>query len=248
MRIGTWNLKLCPEPGRDRGRTIAAWLDAQDVDIWLLTEVHRDWDPRGGSFVVSPPRSGTDEVTKRWAGIETRLPMGELGTAAGLEHAGEEGLCLARLAVDGRSMLVACSVLPWKGAGKYWPGLPPGQVGEFLAVLDHHVARIAAERRPGESLIWGGDFNQPLTPPFDYSTYAGAAGLTKAFDSFGLVVLTEKAEHLNGMSFAIDHLAVSRELVSEQEVAVVHRPPWDGRQLSDHAAYTAQIDWTQPAG
>lgn len=248
MRIGTWNLKLCPEPGGERGRAIAAWLDSQAVDVWLLTEVHRDWDPRGGRFVVAPPRAGSDQDTKRWAGIETRLPVGEVGAGAELAHPGEEGLCLARLAIDGSSVLVACSVLPWKGAGKYWPGLPLGQVGEFRHVLGHHVARIAAERRAGEALIWGGDFNQPLVPPFDGFTYAGADALATAFDAFGLVALTEKAESLNGRSLSIDHLAVSRELLSGGETAVVHRPAWDGRQLSDHAAYTAELLSVQLSG
>lgn len=242
MRIGTWNLEECPDTDRARGRAIATWLDGQAVDIWLLTEVHRDWDPRGGSFVVSPSRSGSPDVTKRWAGIETRLPAVELRTADDLEHAGEEGLCLARLGDPEQSILVACSVLPWAGVGKYWAGLPEGLSGKFRHVLDHHVARIAAERRSGEPLIWGGDFNQPLTPPYWGASRDGAAALREAFDSFGLVALTEKAEHLNGTSFAIDHLAVSRELASGEEVALVHRPSWERGQLSDHAAYTAQID------
>lgn len=248
MRIGTWNLKLCPDPARERAGAIAAWLDEQDVDVWLLTEVHRDWDPRGGSFLVSGLRSGTDQVTKRWAGIETRLPVGELGRSAVLDHAGEEGLCLARIGDPEHSVLVACSVLPWPGVGKYWLGLPDGLSGKFRHVLDHHVTRIAGERRSGEPLIWGGDFNQPLTPPFWGASRAGAAALREAFDSFDLVALTEKAEHVNGTSFAIDHLAVSRELVSGEEAAEVHRPAWDRGLLSDHAAYTAQIDWVRPTG
>jgi hypothetical protein len=180
--------------------------------------------------------------------METSLPVGTLETVPELDHPGEEGLCLGRLEPAGaaRSVLVAGSVLPWKGAGKYWPGLPDaGQAAEFLAVLEHHVARIAAERRPGESLIWGGDFNQPLTPPFDGFTHAGAAALRDAFESFGLVALTGQVESLAGRSFAIDHLAVSAELV-DQAVATVHRPRWDRGRLSDQAAYTAEV--RLPAG
>ncbi|WP_157937012.1 endonuclease/exonuclease/phosphatase family protein [Geodermatophilus chilensis] len=164
VRIGIWNLKLCPTSTSERGQAIAAWMDAQGVDVWLLTEVHRDWGSRGTSFVVSPPR-GIDKE-KRWAGIETAVPLGELHTAGGAEHAGEEGLVLARLALGESSVLVVCSVLPWRGAGDYWPGLPSGQAAQFRYVLDHHVARIEAERLPGEPLIWGGDFNQRLTAPF----------------------------------------------------------------------------------
>lgn len=240
MRIGTYNLKLCPEPTSDRGRALASWMDAQDVDVWLLTEVHRDWAP--GRLVVSPERAG-GAAYKRWAGIATALPHGELRTAGNRAHAGEEGLSLARLSPGGSSssVLVACSVLPWKGAGPYWPELPAGQAAEFRHVLDHHVERISAERLAGEPLIWGGDFNQQLTAPFWFTTREGEAALRAAFTGLGLVALTERAEHLNGDSFAIDHLAVSRDLVVGEGTAEVHRPHGGGKDLSDHAAYIADI-------
>lgn len=240
MRIGTWNLKLCPTPSSARGQAVACWLDEQAADVWMLTEVHRDWADR--QLVVSPAR-GVGLAEKRWAGIHTALPIGELRSSGDPTHAGEEGLALARLQVDGEkpsSILVACSVLPWRGAGEYWPGLPTGQLAEFRHVLDHHVARIDAERLDGEPLIWGGDFNQPLTGPFWGATPAGADHLRLAFDTLGLVALTEHAEHLNGTTHAIDHLTVSAEL-ADQPAATVHRPAWDSGQLSDHAAYTADI-------
>ncbi|WP_448609424.1 endonuclease/exonuclease/phosphatase family protein [Geodermatophilus sp. URMC 60] len=239
MRIGTWNLKLCPTSTSERGQAIATWMDAQAVDVWLLTEVHRDWDPRGGRLVVAPPR-GIDRKEKRWAGIETALPLGELRTAGGAEHAGDEALVLARLELGESSVLVACSVLPWRGAGDYWPGLPSGQAAQFRYVLDQHVARIQAGRLPGEPLIWGGDFNQQLGAPFWGATVGGAKALRSAIEGLDLVALTERAQHLNPEAYAIDHLAVSPELVV-QPVADVHRPGWDGRQLSDHAAYTAEL-------
>jgi endonuclease/exonuclease/phosphatase family metal-dependent hydrolase len=245
VRIGTYNLKLCPTSSWPRGQAIAEWMKVQAVDVWLLTEVHRDWTPGNGRVVVSSERAGAP-TEKRWSGIQTELPFEDLRTPAASSHAGEEGLVLARLQVDGRSVLVACSVLPWKGAGRYWPGLPEGQAAEFRHVLDHHVARISAERLAGEPLIWGGDFNQPLTAPFSYSTTAGAHALRAAFDGLGLVALTERAEHLNGTSFAIDHLAVSRELTTGQQIVEVHRPPWNGGHLSDHAAYTAEVSLARP--
>jgi hypothetical protein len=243
VRIGTYNLRLCPSASSPRGRAIGDWMKGQDVHVWLLTEVHRDWSSGTGRLVVAPERS-VAPAEKRWAGIETDLPLGGLRTSAGSTHAGEEGLVLARLQPDeGSSVLVACSVLPWKRAGEYWRGLPSqsGRAAEFRHVLDHHVARISAERLEGELLIWGGDFNQQLTQPFWFTTAEGAQALRAAFDGFGLVPLTERAEHLNGTSYAIDHLAVSRELVAGEPVAEVHRPDWNGGPLSDHAAYTAEI-------
>jgi hypothetical protein len=191
--------------------------------------------------------TGTSLSEKRWSGIETKLPLGELRTSGESSHSGEEGLVLARLQLDGSSsVLVACSVLPWRGAGKYWPGLPAGQVAEFCHVLHHHVARISAERLDGEPLIWGGDFNQQLTSPFWSATAGGAQSLRAAFVGLGLVPLTEHAQHLNGTSYAIDHLAVSRDLVTREKGAEVHRPEWNGGHLSDHAAYTAAIGLVHP--
>ncbi len=246
MRIGTYNVNRGLAPSSGRRKAIVSWIDGEAVDIWLLTEVHSNWAP--DRMVVSPRRAVGPEH-QRWAGIVTALPLGELRTSGDPDHGGEEGLSLARVRLDGPtpSVLVACSVLPWKGAGRYWPGLPAGHVAEFRHVLDHHVSRITAERLPDEPLIWGGDFNQQLTGPFWFTTDAGAGALGEAFAALGLVALTERAEHLNGTSHAIDHLAVSAELVAGDDVAEVHRPERSGGQLSDHAAYTAHIRPAVPA-
>jgi hypothetical protein len=244
VRIGTWNLNWGLSPASERRSVISDYLANQAADIWLLTEVHEDWQPGTSSWQLSP-HLRVPIGKKRWAGIRTDFRMGGIRTAGDPSHPAEEALCLARLELDGvrpSSVLVACSVLPWKGAGAYWRGLPDGQLNQFRCVLDHHHARIAAERDGAEPLIWGGDFNQPLIGPFWGATQAGAEDLRAAFEKLGLVALTQHAEHLNGQTHAIDHIAVSRELVIEGAVADVHRPVSDtGRPLSDHAAYTADI-------
>jgi hypothetical protein len=244
VRIGTWNLDRCPSSTSEKGQEVAARLDELKVDLWLLTEVHRDWDPRGGTFAVSPPRGFDPDAPKRWAGVETSLPLTAIPSQG--EHPGEEGLVLARVEVDGRDVLVACSVLPWKDPGELWPGLPDGhQFTQFDSVLQHHVERIRAERREGEPLVWGGDFNQALQRPVDGGTVKGMTALQSAFESLGLVALTVDAEHRKGHMRSIDHLAVSEHFTAGP--AEIHRLTWShGRNLSDHAAYTADVELTGP--
>jgi hypothetical protein len=254
-RIATWNLRDCPSPGDGKGVEVALWQEKLAADIWLLTEVHRDWYFPGESVSVSPPRGGDGPDTKRWAGIQTRLPMTPLDPGPAAEPAAEESLCLARVHLPeghaARSVLVACSVLPWGGAGKWWPGLPEKYLNAQQAfVLEHHMARIGDARDRDEPLVWGGDFNQELrdlSPERKAAGYrlagtvAGIDRLRAAFDRFGLRPLTAGSEHLNPEAPTIDHLAVSAS--AARGAAVVHRPfRADGRLLSDHAAYTADVE------
>jgi hypothetical protein len=256
MRIATWNLREYPSPGYAKGNEVARWQEKLSADVWLLTEVHRNWESPSGEFSVSPPRGGASKDTKRWAGIQTRLPMEPLDDWPTDVPAAEESLCLARVQLpDGaktKSVLVACSVLPWRGAARYWPGIPERDFNAQQAfVLEHHMNRIHDARDGKEPIIWGGDFNQELRPlaPERKAAGYGLAGtldgierLHAAFDRFGLRPLTRESEHLNPEAPTIDHLAVSEGVA--RKGAVVHRPTYeDGTLLSDHAAYTADVEF-----
>jgi len=239
MRIGTWNLGLRSTSPTAGWSQKAAWLDDRGADIWLLTEVHHLWRPRGNNFAVSVERSHTPEEG-RWAGIETSRPLTELPNACNGQHPGEEGLVLARVQLEESPVLVACSVLPWRRADEVWDGLPADQFGQFRLVLDHHISRITAERRPTEPLIWGGDFNQPLVSPFSGGSKGEALLVRSALDNLGLTSLTQGLAHRNGRMHAIDHLAVSPDFLAER--AEMHRPKReDDSNMSDHAAYTADV-------
>src|SRR4051812_39705026 len=166
-RIATWNLRECPAPGYTKGVEVDRWQEKLSADIWLLTEVHRDWNSSSGWFCVSPPRGGTPKVAKRWAGIQTQLPMEPLDDWPTDIAAAEESLCLARVRLpegaQTTSVLVACSVLPWRGAARYWPGIPEKDLNAQQAfVLQHHMDRIDDAWDREEPIIWGGDFNQEL--------------------------------------------------------------------------------------
>src|SRR5690349_4716650 len=120
---------------------------------------------RGGGTSRSRP-GGVLPEQGRWAAIESSWPSVALHSTGDLEHPAEEGLVLNRFQLGDRTVLVACSVLPGGDYRSYWARLPDVPLDQLGLVLNHHVGRIVAERRRGELMIWGGDFNQPLIPPF----------------------------------------------------------------------------------
>jgi hypothetical protein len=264
LRVGVWNLERSPHPGSTKGDEVGLWQEHLSADIWLLTEVHEAWGwgpplwSGGGSWAVSSPRGADLDGWRRWSGIQTRFRIDELDSSTE-PWAAEESLCLARIHLpDGfavPTVLAACSVLPWRGAAKYWPGLPGKYLDDHQQfVLEHHVARIAQAWDREEPIVWGGDFNQELvdlSPQRKKAGYrlagtkAGIGRLAAAFERFGLRAVTERSEHLLLGAPTIDHLAVSAPLIAG--AARVHRPHYaDGRLLSDHAAYLAELD-LQPA-
>jgi hypothetical protein len=266
LRVGTWNVERSPHPSSAKGEEVTLWQSYLAADIWLLTEVHEEWGygpgpwSEMGSWAVSPPRGGALEDHRRWAGIQSRFRLDPIRAGEDDHPAAQESLCLARVHLpetsDAATVLVACSVLPWGGAGKYWQGLPDKYLNDQQAfVLSHHIARIKEAWDEKEPIIWGGDFNQELVPlsaerrKAGYrlaGTSAGIERLRAAFRTFGLRTVTERSEHLNLGAPTIDHIAVSEGFATAEPR--VHRPHYaDGRLLSDHAVYVADVD-LQPAG
>lgn len=248
MRIGVWNMERGPRPDSRRGVRVRDLMATYDADVWLLTEVAADWALPGFGGAVSGARSGGPE-TQRWAGIFARDAFALRSIAIPGTSSGAEGLCLARLSLPAPSgaapsALVACSVLPWSNTVQAWPSLHPSPgrrplADRFREVLDDHLAMIRAELRPGEALLWGGDFNQTLTSQF----VGGAAGRAIMLDRFaarGLTCLTADAAHQRPGLTAIDHLAVPAGWASSATVSVVTRAD-DRRQDSDHALYLIDL-------
>jgi hypothetical protein len=218
---------------------IGAFLAHQDASLWLLTEVSAFWSAPDASVAVSPQQPGQHEA-HRLAGVQSNFPLTPLAAAG--DHPGEQGLCLARAELPaGGTLLVACSVLPWRGARQWWHGLPAGSAAASAKfVLDHHLARIEEVRLPGEALVWGGDFNQELARPYSGGSVRGREQLNDALDRLRLTPATATASHLEPGVLAIDHLAVP--LGWGVDRLQVHRPN-DAVRLSDHAAYTADLTW-----
>ena len=244
MRLATWNLKSCPAPQSARGHHIGEILSTVKSDITLLTEVHADWVIEGQAVKISPNRPGYKRQ-QRLAGVQSTFVL-ELLEGSN-DHPGEEALCLVRASVPGTaetdSVLVACSVMPWRGGGKSWSRLPEFSKGEglapqFSAVLQHHVGRIEAARRKDEPLVWGGDFNQELSGPIKAGTVEGRRELLDAFKQLDVEPLTMNSRHLMSELSGIDHLAVSQGWLAWGEPVVHIETATDFP--SDHALYVVE--------
>lgn len=136
-------------------------------------------------------------------------------------------------------MLAVSTTLPWRSATPKWRAI----LGQHLSyaeiyeyVLDYIVKRIRDERRPGEDVIWGGDFNQGLVGRDYVGTTRGRQSLKRTFEDLGLRVPTMHQPAQIETHPAIDHIAVPAYWDGPAETQV-HRPKLDGRFLSDHALY-----------
>jgi hypothetical protein len=212
MRIGTWNLE---------GRWTATHVDVMtqlDCDVWLLTEINRDTAlPGYHSLVATVPMTNTTH----WSGILSRRPATGVGDPHPASCAGEIG-----------DLLACSSVLPWPLAREHWPWGPAEHQARFDDTL--HDLRSFLE---GRDVIWGGDWNQPLTGRLSGFTRAAQASLSEALNAMGLQVPTATLPGRNAAQASIDHIAIP---------ATWHVPEAGSVQvtaaLSDHNVYFVETE------
>lgn len=234
MKFGTWNLQQAAPPSP---RATAQHQAMQDIaaDVWLLTEVHLDVALDGQVMHLSTPRA--IKPRQRWAGVSSRWPTAPLDSP-------HEGLALARIASPEGPLLVACSVMPWRGAAISWPGDPTAKHGvRFADAIEAHLGAIQGAREASEALIWGGDFNQALEGRETAGSLAGRALLLQAIAGLGLQPVTGHLDHRITSIKTIDHIAVPASWVPSRS-AMEMPLSIEGRPLSDHAAYV--VDASPP--
>lgn len=208
----------------------------QDIasDLWLLTEVHLDVALDGQVIHHSTPRA--IKPKQRWSGVSSLWPVTPLEST-------HEGLALARVVSPQGPILVACSVMPWRGATTSWPGDPTAKHGvRFADALDAHRRAIQRAREGSEALIWGGDFKRALQGGETAGSLAGRALRLQAFGGVELQPATGHLDHRIASIKTIDHIAVPASWRSH----ITMRLPLsiEGRPLSDHARYV--VDASPP--
>lgn len=240
LLIGTWNLETYASRSSTRGQRQVRALSACDADLWFLTELHADLSLEGHAVHLSATRPEAP-ATRREAAISSRW---ELTPIPEQSDPVEGRLSMARLVdpTTGQRLLAVCTVLPWRGATPHWRtvlGQDLTFAEAFTHVLDYVVQRIREERRAGEALIWGGDFNQALTGRDYVGSTIGRAALMRAFGELGLQVPTrDLPAHIDAHP-AIDHIAIPADW-RLQAPPQVQRPFHKSTALSDHALYLVQ--------
>lgn len=213
MRIGTWNIQ-----GR-RGPEQTALLQAQDCDVWLLTEVNHGLALPGYHVTEGSANMGS---FKRWAIVASRQPLAEIKST----HP-----ATAAATIDG--VTYVSSVLPWAGTKDE----PPWNGANLAARMSHTLNTLAPLLHSHSELVWGGDWNQVLSGPNVVGSKAGGNALRAVIDELRLMVPTAELPHRVPGACSIDHIALRAgpksvtHIVAEQE----------GKRLSDHDMYTVEI-------
>ena len=163
MRIATWNLDRCRPRSFARVAKLSALMAGLDIDVWVLTETHRDFRPRSGFDLVTHSADAPDRDTGRgecWVAVWSRLPAGPVVLAADAER--------TAAAQIGETTVVG-TVLPWLSDDR-----DPALSGEaaFRARLAEQAADWRRLKLKG-GLCIAGDFNQDL---LEAGHYYGSAG------------------------------------------------------------------------
>ena len=216
IRIGTWNLAGRWDPRHQ------ALLLAEDVDVWLLTEVSERLLLPGYNSHATRGRMPPGQA---WAGILSRRE---------LEPLDDPHPASAAARIEG--VTYCSSILPWRGCGPSAPWIA-GSHGDRTR---HAVDQLAASlvRAP---LVWGGDWNHALSGKEHAGSKAGRAHITALVNAWDLLVPTAGLPHRISGLLSIDHIAVPSGWAATARCVVAEA---DGVRLSDHDAYVVDVTGT----
>jgi len=211
VRIGTWNLEAKWSDGH---REVIAALDC---DVLLLTEVSArtripDHDQHWGESLCSPGA--------HWAAVMAKTPLSPLvdphpASAAALSS----------------GVSFCSSVLPWPLSGRL-PAFPGARHQERFEA----AVTTILESLDGPALVWGGDWNQPLTGALSGFSRGGRQTLLDAAVRAELQLpLAAQQGRITGQG-AIDQIAVPLAWRVDGSGRIPVAPA-----LSDHDAYWVEV-------
>lgn len=237
MRVATWNLA-----GRKNPAVISAQIDEMErwqADIYVITEPTKGLVIGGLPKVESGLRS-PGGIAERWVSIhgpqarDVPLPCPLSRMAAAAE-----------VTVNGRSVVVYGSVLPWGSAHKTerdasMPGDTYASMFRRLLREQAHDVAVLQAYHPSSTVIWAGDFNQTLAGAYVVGAKANRQALSSELDRLGLAAWNAEAPHLKDGACTIDLICGPAQL--EAMCHEPYRPRLNGKALSDHAGYVVEVD------
>lgn len=207
VRIGTWNLDGRWTTDHDNIMSQLA------CDVWLLTEMSADAIVSGfHSHATAFPMTGN----KLWSAILSTEPM---------EPAIDPHPASCAAAIG--ETLVCSSVLPWPLAGELWPWEPIAHQARLDTTADDLTKYLE-----GREVIWGGDWNQPLTGNLSGFTRGAQTSLLETLKALDLQVPTAALPGRVDGQASTDHIAVPKSWQINEAVAVRV-----ASGLSDHDVY-----------
>jgi hypothetical protein len=237
MRVATWNLDRIA-----RGLRLAESYDRAitdlRADVAVVTEPGVGFGDRHPDAVLAPeirPNRGGPEAWVAIVGssldrVEVELPYERLAAAA-------------RLEVDGRSIVIYGSILPWLRARNDAPDVFGQDERSFQTIFTTALAAQVRDieelrsRYPGDVVFWAGAFNHTLVGLSQ--SRAASHALAAEIDRCGLRPLNADAPHKRPGYFATDLICSSKDVVCSSVDDLV--PGIDGRSLSHHRAYVADV-------
>jgi hypothetical protein len=239
MRLLTGNLNHSRTSVRAGQHEI---LETLKPDIAVLTEAGRpvDLEHRDHNIVVSDPRRNDGES---WVVIRGRTV-----TACDFTIPYERMAAAATAKIDGIDLLIYGSVLPWRAAASHAPdvfqlpesGVPTAAIyGAWLTAQIRDIWRLRRQY-PDHQFLWLGDFNVPVSPPFEYHLRAGSMMTVDALKGLNLRVYNADAEHLLPGLHTIDLICGPNDLVVARSESVDCTS--SELALSDHRLYFTDVE------
>lgn len=239
MRILTWNLDHGCRGSRPVFDAQSHLIESVEADVVVLTEPPIEWSTSTADRVVSPAKRPAARGLEAWVGI-----VGPSVHRASIEIPFERMAAAAITQVGGVELVVYGSVLPWNGAIAQAPYL--ARAGEsagdlFQRILGEQVAdfQLLRQKHPGSTVLWAGDFNQPLEGPNAGFSNQNRDAVEGALDALGLVAYNRRLAHAKDGCFAIDLICGAASLAATDLRRI--DPVIDGEELSDHAAYVVDL-------
>ena len=208
MKIATWNVQRPRARTPERRDRLRSLMQAQDADVWVLTETTESLAPSDGFSASFSKTSDRPETPgERWVGIWSRFPIIEQFAVRDSARS-----TAVRVQAGAQHLIVFGTVLPW--VGSTWRGITDAGGAAFLAAvaLQCEDWRELRTNYPHDALLVLGDFNQSFSPKHYYGSRAKRAGLTAALASVGLRVATgtphDPVPDHSPARASIDHIAV----------------------------------------